>query len=343
MAERDYQDQPEPDSEHEGPDVGELNPGNAQEGFSEEATSVLHFDPFEGGFDGDSAESETSGDGSDGYAGAEQPGESGEGQAQAPAEGSDQGAAAEQGQEETELQRLQRELYERDQLLAQYTQQGQGQGQDQGQAQGQDQGQAQGQAQAQGQNSDQPSIPNYAFRVPDQLWDQIESDDPNERRQGIGQLLQGVAQAVHQQVQTEYQQQLQNLRQQELPQTIQQTVQQREQQREVYQDFYGTYPDLNHPELRQVVQNAGQQEASLRQARGQSVEWGPDFRDAVAQRVYSVLGRQPQGQGQAQAQAQPQRSPRGQPANFGRGSAPRAAPQGEARSQQNDVLDTLFG
>jgi hypothetical protein len=54
-----------------------------------------------------------------------------------------------------------------------------------------------------------------------------------------------------------------------------------------------------------------------------------------------VLGRQPQAQGQGQPAA-PARSPRGQPANLGRGSAPRSSPS-SPNSQQRDVLDTLFG
>jgi hypothetical protein len=86
---------------------------------------------------------------------------------------------------------------------------------------------------------------------------------------------------------------------------------QRQQAETIDRDFYGTYPQLNQPALRQVVATVARDVIA---SRGNDGSWNPALRDAIAQRVFGLL--------QATQGGQP-----GAPAAFAPPAAPAPAPQ----------------
>lgn len=329
MAEKDPDPQGEnipADSVENEPGVEEFTQaGKERLGGDDELASLLEFDPFE---EGNTAGSEGQGSAASGEEGSG----TGEGDGtQGQPQGEPQGQpSAPSGQEDPA--QLRQQLDEALRTIY-HLRDGQGnQGVQPGAQPGQ-QGQMGAQGQDQGESQSDP-IPNYQFQIPDQLIQMMDSDDPTQRKQAFSYMAQGVAQTVHQQVRQEYQQRLDSVRQ-ELPQQVQQMQAAQEQQRQVFEDFYGTYQDLNRPELRPTIVNVAEAVATEFQQQGKPVQWGPEFKQAVANRTYQVLGRQPGGQPQ-QAQA---RKP-SQPRNFG-GNARRGV--GQADTEQADIERTLFG
>lgn len=133
----------------------------------------------------------------------------------------------------------------------------------------------------------QPSgeaIPPYNFTVPPQLMQMMESENPAERQQAIGAVMQGTAQAVHKTLLQEFGKVMQGI-----PALMQAAIQQHSAAQEVFNDFYGTYKELNRPELRQLVVGVAQQVIQESRATG----WSPQLRDAVAGRIFQLLGHKP--------------------------------------------------
>lgn len=173
------------------------------------------------------------------------------------------------------------------------------------------------------------AVPEYAFNIPDALLEHLRSDNPAEVRAGVGALAQGVARTVHQTVM----QQMASLVQTVVPQMVNQGVTGAQMAREIFTDFYGTYKELNVPELRPMIVNVAQQVASEYRAS----TWSPQLRDEVARRVKAALA-------QPMAPAIPPSAPAAPkpPTQFGGGAArPAAAPAGS--KTQEDIMKTLFG
>lgn len=169
-------------------------------------------------------------------------------------------------------------------------------------------------------------LPGYNFTIPPQLVEQLQSDDPTQYTTGLQALLQGAAQAVHRMVRTEIAATREGIVN-SIPNTINSQLQAYNTQQEIYHDFYGSFPELAAPELRSLVVNATQQVAQERATMGLPIAWGPEFKNAIATRVQSVLGRAPV--------AQPTTT---QPAQFNNSARPGTPSPGS----QNEVLD-LFG
>lgn len=145
------------------------------------------------------------------------------------------------------------------------------------------------QPQGEGQNNDDPLgvMPDYTFNVNPQLLSMLASEDPNERGQAIAALSQGIAQTVHTQVANMVRQVRDGI-----PTTITEHVQNHAMQQQVHTDFYGKYPELDRPELKQVVQRAALTIMQQQMNMGIQPVWNEQLRDQVATYVKQTLGMQ---------------------------------------------------
>lgn len=183
------------------------------------------------------------------------------------------------------------------------------------------QGQAQGQGAEQGAADSQDG---FQFDVPDSLMKLLSSEDPSEQRQGYQVLAQGVADAVYSKAT--------GFVNDSVPNMIQQSQAAAEQARQVFDDFYGKYPALNKPELRNFVLSVGQQ---VFQETGAQA-WTPEVRDIIGARAMGLLGQgNAQGNAAAPAQASTPPTPRMSQTNQARPPVPR---QSEVEGQLNDLL-----
>jgi hypothetical protein len=132
----------------------------------------------------------------------------------------------------------------------------------------------------------------YNYQLPQEMVNRLRSEDPAEFSQTFGQLLQTVAANVHynlQQQLTQKEQEVQNWVAQETQRKYQEMYQQQQEKDRVAKDFYGTYPELDRPELRQLVVTAAQQ--VLQEPGMHGASWNENVRDRVAQRVANILQR----------------------------------------------------
>lgn len=144
-------------------------------------------------------------------------------------------------------------------------------------------------AQSPAQQPAQPAgdgVPPYAFNVPPQLLQMLESEVPAERQQAVGAIMTGTARAVHQTMLGEFSKVLEGI-----PTLIQQAIQHNARSQQIFHDFYGKFPDLNIPALRPLVIGVAEQVVKESGAN----EWSAQIRDVIGQRVMAMLGRAPQG------------------------------------------------
>jgi hypothetical protein len=168
-------------------------------------------------------------------------------------------------------------------------------------------------------------IPPYDYHMPEQLYDLLDSESPDERRTGLHAVMKGISQNVHRTVL----QQVQGMMTAYVPQQLEQHTQQAELRSTISQDFYSTHKDLDKPEIRNIVASVTPQ---VMQQLGANA-WTPQVRDAIAAQVKALLN-----YGQAPAQ-QPQPAPQQHAPLMDQGAAP--APS-SASSVQNDIMNTLF-
>lgn len=168
-------------------------------------------------------------------------------------------------------------------------------------------------------------MPSYAFQIPDQIMALMASENPVERKQGVGVMLQGVARNVHHHVVTSMRRELAQV----LPRLVTHVASNRDTARNVFQDFYGTYKELNVPELRPLIVATAEQVAQEIGA----TTWDDRLKKAIYDRVVATLNaaRGQQNGGQVpQAPAPPAMVP----------SGVRNAPSGVS-GDQKEMLDLL--
>lgn len=141
--------------------------------------------------------------------------------------------------------------------------------------------------QHQAQPGQQPGAPapqkRYGFQVPQPIFDGLNSEDPQHRNQALVHVMNGVAEVIHDTVLAQVTQLIESVRQ-EVPAAAQQTVQRTAEAKAVFDDFYGTYPELNDPNIHALV---GQISAKIgAKHRG---GWSPALRDEIGREVYRVL------------------------------------------------------
>ena len=172
----------------------------------------------------------------------------------------------------------------------------------------------------------------FNLGIPEQIVNSISSEDPRERGLALHAVVNGVANAVwretEQMVKTQVETIVQNI-----PRLIEahQTVAQR--QREVHDDFYGTYKVFpsTDPAFVALVQNVGQVVATEFARAGRRLDWGPELRDEIANRLFASF---PMLKAAHQAGGAAPNSGRKAPFVAGGGSRPGPTPT-------NEFLDVL--
>lgn len=127
-------------------------------------------------------------------------------------------------------------------------------------------------------------IPNYAFEIPDELITALTSPEAPTFKKGLQALVQGMAGAIHAQMDAHMQKQY-NPRFESLPAMVQQVIQAQAKAKSVHDDFYGKYPELNHPQLKNLVKATGE---AIAKKLGKN-DWDEELRDAVALEVKGLL------------------------------------------------------
>lgn len=160
-------------------------------------------------------------------------------------------------------------------------------------------GQPQGQQPAQPQDP-LATVPEYDYQIPDQLVVALNSEDPVERKAALAATIKGVAQGIHRTVAQAVVQRLTQL-EQSIPNSIQSRMVQAQQAQTVMTDFYGKFPQLNTPQLRQLVKTVAEEHMKAIP----NVQWSPELRDAIGAKVLGVVSSiMPQGQVGAPAPVQ---------------------------------------
>ncbi len=124
-------------------------------------------------------------------------------------------------------------------------------------------------------------VPPYQFQIPQELGQLLTSENPQERLAGTNYLLTGAARTVHKTVHQAIRTELGKV----LPVIVNTLIQQHAQQQAVFNDFYGTFKELNRPELYTLVKQVGQQ---VMEEYGTQT-WSADLRNAVGQRVKQII------------------------------------------------------
>lgn len=199
----------------------------------------------------------------------------------------------------------------------------------------------QGNGQGQGQPSQAPQVQlpahGYAFNIPPQTAALLTSENPQERIMATQALITGASQIVHQQVVTSIREELGGV----IPHIVGVMIRQHAEERAVFEDFYGTFKELNRPELRALVKQTA---ASVLQEYGQPA-WSAQVRDVIGQRVKQIIsGVLPPPAGMLPTVAQPQpgapaaQRPAQPPHMTGTTSRPAGPP---LNTQQAEMLDIL--
>lgn len=165
----------------------------------------------------------------------------------------------------------------------------------------------------------------YSFTLPEPLVAAMASENPVERGQAIGALIQGTAQHVHREVVRHMRAEFARV----MPQFVQQQIQAATHQQALATDFYSAYPQFNNPAIKQLVGTIAPQVAHRMGAQG----WTVELRDAIAREVQNILQ---SVNGQAPQPAAPAPQAPGMPQILNGGARPAPAPV-------NDIEATLFG
>lgn len=167
-------------------------------------------------------------------------------------------------------------------------------------------------------------IPEYNFTIPDELVTKLTSDKVEDFKQGIGMLAKGLAGAIHAQM-AGYFQEAYNPRFDTIPSMMMQAIEAHAKAKAISDDFYGNYPEYNHPQLKPIVKQLGNDLAK----KLNKSEWDEELRDAIAEQMALMLGG-------ATKKAEPK-------------PPVKMLPSGGARTMSNkgdevaqDIADTLF-
>ena len=178
-----------------------------------------------------------------------------------------------------------------------------------------------------------PEAPAYAVEIPDQLANAIFSEDPAQARQGLNYMVNSIMNKLHADFSAALQQQSAAIVQQvsrDVPQRIYQEQSAAQQAKTIHDDFYGTYPEFNKPELKPLVQTVTLEKAKARLAAGLSTDWSKEFRDDIAQTLRLIFA----------AGAPPAPAPAPRPAPQSRPTARPASTTGLSQEQE-DIMGVI--
>lgn len=149
---------------------------------------------------------------------------------------------------------------------------------------------------------DEPAAPRFNLGVPEQLVNAMASDDPRERATALNSVISGVANHVWNAVQEHVQQQLVRVVE-NIPNVIAAHSSYSKQQEQVSSDFFGKYEMFKGEAFGPILQDAAIKVAQAWQGAGKPIGWNDEFRDAVAENMFT---RFPMLKPQQQQQQQPQ-------------------------------------
>lgn len=145
--------------------------------------------------------------------------------------------------------------------------------------------------------------------IPPIVLQYLDSDDPNQRAQGMAALVNGTGRMVMTKVNEQMAALEERLKQAPTPQPgqVQTPVDGgQESAQAIFQDFYNTYPQFSNPELRVIVSQAANELQAHNPKMDLIANWGPMVRDQIAQMVQAKViaqrGTQTTQTGQQQTQ-----------------------------------------
>lgn len=184
------------------------------------------------------------------------------------------------------------------------------------------------------QAAEQPPAPKFNFGIPPQILNAMSSEDPQERAVGTHALVNGTANAVYTEVEKFVHSTLTDVVQR-LPELIQAHMQVVETRRSVYEDFYGKYSMFKNESFMPLVQTTGAQVFQQWAAQGKPLQWSPELRDEIANRLFALFPHLKPADGQQQ---EPQ-GQNGASRRFATGSG--ARPAAAQPGPQDDMMDVL--
>ncbi|MBA4275093.1 MAG: hypothetical protein C0436_05505, partial [Alphaproteobacteria bacterium] len=113
----------------------------------------------------------------------------------------------------------------------------------------------------------------------------MNSENPAERKQATTHLIASSMATAHRMAVAQAMRMMNAQVAQVLPNFVQEQITQHQQRQEIFQDFYGKFPDLSAPPIRNVIVDQAKQ---LQQQMG-NPGWTPAFRDALGQHVRNML------------------------------------------------------
>lgn len=133
---------------------------------------------------------------------------------------------------------------------------------------------------------DESKAPRFALGVPEQLVNALASEDPKERGLALNAVISGVANHVWAAVEEMVQANVNRLAE-GLPSVIAAHSNNSEVQKQVASDFFGTYKMFEDKAFAPVLQHSAMQVAQAWQTAGKPIAWNAEFRDAVAENMFT--------------------------------------------------------
>lgn len=191
-----------------------------------------------------------------------------------------------------------------------------------------------------------PPGPRFNLQIPEAILNTIvTSEDPGERRQALALFANGLANTIHAEMAQEFSAQLRAVMQ-AVPRVTQNQLSERQTQQEMWGDFYNSYTNLPRtPGFMNFVANEAQALAREQHRNGINPTWSPEFRAALASRVYGAFGQQAPAP-RTSAVPAPRQNGNGQrqpkPASFAAGNGGRGGGAARAATPEiQDIWDTL--
>lgn len=168
--------------------------------------------------------------------------------------------------------------------------------------------------------------PRFAMQLPMPVFEALGAEDPATRYQALNAVFNALANATHAAAVKDMQEYLQNEYTPRQSQAFQTSLQQREIAGTVEREFYGKFPELRHPALRQTVVAVAQ---DYYRETGGPRAWNMRDGEQIGNRVRQLL-----------QQTRPATAPSAPPPRLtGRGSRPSI----DTRTMDERVMDSLLG
>jgi hypothetical protein len=183
---------------------------------------------------------------------------------------------------------------------------------------------------------------DYLFEVPPPLAAALVHENPAVRVDAQRHMNAAIAKTVHMRMRDE----MLNYAQTEIPKMVQGIISAHNYRESIQRDFYGTYKVLDNPAFKGLVSSVSGEVMNEMARTNPNLRWNDQIRDAVANRIFTLIPQLKQLHDAGKVAAPPQSTPPGNPAprvpvQFTNGSRP-AVPAASINTEQ-DIMNTLFG